>query len=94
MIPHGRYLMFPAPINPVNNPLQCLLKKPFDVMPEEFSDIAFTQTRKPRPFLNSSRLDEDGLCCCMVILSIELYESHVRSAKAKHAKVICLYQPE
>jgi hypothetical protein len=56
------------------------------VKTKHLADIAFTQTRRQRPFLKSSRLGEPGLCCWMDNMSMELLDITVRRAIAKHAK--------
>jgi hypothetical protein len=60
---------------------------------ENLAYITLAQTRRLRPLLNSSRLEEAGLCCCKVFLSIaqialDLLEITVINAIAKSANVI------
>ena len=72
MIPHSDALMISTPLNPEDNPLNRL----FNPIPEakKYADITFTQTRRPRPFLKSLRLRDEGSCCPIAILSKELQE--------------------
>ena len=70
MIPYGGDLMDSSPKDPVNDMREC--KRKAISNPKKNADVSLAQPRKPRPFLKSSRLDEDGLCCWMVSLSPEL----------------------
>jgi len=55
-MPHSGSLMVSAPKDPVNEfDTSCEIKRA-----EEFTNVAFTQTGKPRPLLNASRLLEPG----------------------------------
>ena len=83
--------MFPAPKNPVIEVLE--RQSEFRAKPRKNANVGFAQTRRPRPLLKSSRLEEEGACRCIVNLSIELQERTVSSARAKQERVICLYQP-
>ena len=52
-------------ISAPKNPMHCMLEGLCDLMAKSHEDtnVTLAQTRKPRPLLKPSRLEDEGLCC-------------------------------
>jgi len=61
MMPHSNNLMLSSPLNPTFKKFKGVSKGYPVPIREQFPKVSFAKTGKPRFFLNSSKLDSDGL---------------------------------